>query len=242
MRLSRFLARAGVASRRGAANLVERGRVRVNGQPPLGPGDPVDPATDVVTLDGTPLVLAPMMWLALHKPTGYVTSRAPEERHPAVFDLLKDAPAALVSVGRLDVMSEGLLLFTTDGELAGRLMHPKWAVPRTYRVFITGGLDEAGRRRLRDGVVVEGEERPAVPLAVREQPGVLEIELAEGRSRIVRRICAELGLGVRQLVRTAYGPVSLGSLAPGTARALAEGERDALYRAVGLEPPGEDRG
>lgn len=241
MRLTRFLARAGAASRRGAADLVEAGRVLINGKPPLGPGDPVDPASDVVTLDGRPLALAAALWLALHKPVGYVTSRAPSERHPTVFTLVEDAPAALVAVGRLDVMSEGLLLFTTDGELAARLMHPRWQVPRSYQVRVTGALGAESRRGLDRGIVVEGETEPVRPLRWGFVPdaagGTLELELAEGRSRIVRRLCAHLGLGVRSLVRTAYGPVSLGDLAEGAARALGEAELRALYGAVQLEPP-----
>jgi 23S rRNA pseudouridine2605 synthase len=237
VRLTRFLARAGVSSRRGAADLVAAGRVLINGRPPTGPGDPVDPERDVVTLDGRRLALAAGAWIALHKPVGYITSRAKDERYPSVFALLGDAPAALVPVGRLDVMSEGLLLFTTDGELAGRLMHPRHAVPRAYRVLVNGALDATGRAALDRGVALEGEDRPVLPLRWRAGPGVLELELAEGRSRVVRRLCVALGLGVRQLVRLSYGPVSLGTLAPGRARDLEAAERDALYRSAGLEPP-----
>ena len=213
----------------------------INGKPPLGPGDPVDPGADVVTLDGRPLRLAASLWLALHKPTGYVTSRAASERHPTVFTLIEDAPAALVAVGRLDVMSEGLLLFTTDGELAARLMHPRWEIPRAYQVQVTGPVGTEIRSRLDRGVLVEGETEPVRPVRWRFTPdaagGTLELELAEGRSRIVRRLCAHFGLGVRRLVRTAYGPVSLGGLAPGAVRALDEAERRSLYGAVQLEPP-----
>ncbi|HEY2807066.1 MAG TPA: pseudouridine synthase [Gemmatimonadales bacterium] len=240
VRLTRFLARAGASSRRGAADLIAADRVRINGKPPLGPGDPVDPATDVVTLDGRTLTMTAGEWLALHKPTGYITSRAPGERHPTVFTLLKDALPALVAVGRLDVMSEGLLLFTTDGELASRLMHPKYEVPRCYRVMVTGSLDADGRRSLDQGIVIEGEERPARPARWSFTPakngGALDLDLTEGRSRIVRRICTQLGLGVRTLTRMAYGPVALDGLAPGLSRHLEPAERDALYRAVQLDP------
>ena len=241
MRLTRFLARAGVSSRRGAADLVAAGRVLINGKAPMGPGDPVDTEHDVVTLDGRKLQLATGAWIALNKPTGYVTSKAPGEKHPSVFTLLGEVSPALVAVGRLDVMTEGLLLFTTDGELASRLMHPRHEVPRVYRVLTSGELGEAGKRALDAGVPIDGEARPAKPVRWRSEPGVLELELAEGRSRIVRRICAALGLGVRQLVRLSYGPVSLGTLAPGRTRALAGRELAALYRAAGLEPP-DDRG
>jgi 23S rRNA pseudouridine2605 synthase len=240
LRLARFLARAGVSSRRGAAALVSANRVRINGAPPRGPGDPVDPARDLVTLDGRTLRLVALTWLALNKPPGYVTSRRASERHRSVFDLVKEAPG-LVAVGRLDVMSEGLLLFTTDGDLASHLMHPRWQVPRRYRVTVTGGLDERGAQALEKGVRLEGEDRP-VRLAdwrfvPRGKTGVLELELAEGRSRVVRRLCTAIGLGVRSLTRTAYGPVALGDLARGAARALRPAERDALYRAAELAPP-----
>lgn len=237
IRLARFLARAGVVSRRGAADLVRAGRVAVNGRPPVGPGDPVDPSTDRVTVDGRPLGLPDQVWLALHKPPGYVTSRRPSARYPSVFTLLAGAPPSLVAVGRLDVMSEGLLLFTTDGELAGRLMHPRWEVPRTYRVWVTGRPRVSARDALAHGVYVVDDE-PVRPRAWRFRPdargGQLEVELAEGRSRIVRRMAEALGLGVRRLVRVAYGPVALGQLKPGRFRALGRSEIAALYRAVGL--------
>jgi 23S rRNA pseudouridine2605 synthase len=199
----------------------------------------VDPGRDEVTVDGRPVRLAPRIWLALHKPTGFVTSRRRLPRWPSVFDLVPDAPAALVPVGRLDVMSQGLLLFTTDGDLAARLMHPSFAVPRTYRVAVAGALDAAARSALERGVTLE--EGPVRPLAWRWTPeargGVLELTLGEGRRRVVRRICAALGFGVRRLVRTAYGPVGLGRLSEGRARPLSPKEVSALYRAVRLEPP-----
>jgi 23S rRNA pseudouridine2605 synthase len=216
---------------------VTAGRVRINGNVPVGPGDPVDEGRDTVTLDGKPLSLARPAWLALHKPPGYVTSRVAGERHPTVFSLLGDAPSALVAVGRLDVLSEGLLLFTTDGDLAARLMHPKWAVPRAYRVMVTGEPDEAARRALARGVRLEGEDRPVKPRRWSFHRGVLELELVEGRSRVVRRMCAELGFGIRKLVRESYGPVVLAGLEAGRSRALSEAELDALYRAVQLQPP-----
>jgi 23S rRNA pseudouridine2605 synthase len=239
LRLARFLARAGASSRRGAAALVAAGRVRVNGAPPRGPGDPVDPERDVVTLDGRPLRLAPLLWLALHKPAGCVTSRVPLPKWPSVFDLIPRAPDALVAVGRLDVLSEGLLLFTTDGELAARLMHPRCEVPRTYAVTVTGRLDGAAAAALDAGVRLD--DGPARPLVWRFTPvprgGVLELTLTEGRKRVVRRVCRALGLGVRKLVRTAYGPVRLGRLSEGAVRALSPDEVAALYRAVRLAPP-----
>ncbi len=239
IRLARFLARAGVASRRGAAELVASGRVAVNGAPPRGPGDPIEPGRDAVTLDGRPLSIAPKVWVVLHKPPGYVTSRCGTPRAKSIFALVPDAPAALVPVGRLDVYSEGVLLLTTDGDAAHRLMHPKWQVPRTYRVSVTGEWGAAGKAALAHGVPLEdGTVRPS---SWRFRPdsrgGELELVLREGRSRIVRRTAEALGLGVRRLVRTAYGPVRLGALAPGASRAPGRRELADLYAAIGLPNP-----
>jgi 23S rRNA pseudouridine2605 synthase len=240
IRLARFLARAGVTSRRGAAELVASGRVAVNGAAPRGPGDPVDPAADRVTLDGRPLAVAATVWVAVHKPPGVVTSRCATPRFPTIFSLLSGASPALVAVGRLDVYSEGLLLLTTDGDAAHRLMHPRWQVPRTYRVAVTGRLGRGARAALAHGVPIPDGD-PVRPSRWRFEPdgrgGELELELREGRSRVVRRLAAALGLGVRRLVRTAYGPVTLGALASGQSRPLLARELDALYTAIGLPRP-----
>ncbi len=240
VRIVRLLARAGAASRRGAADLVAAGRVRINGRVPTGPGESVDPALDLVTLDGRAIRAAPRMWLAFHKPVRCVTSRRSKGRVPTVFALLGDVPSALIAVGRLDIMTDGLLLFTTDGELAARLMHPRWSVARRYVVRVASQLDAAGRAALDAGVDV-GAGAPARPLNWRwhaePRGGSLELEVAEGRSRIVRRVCTTLGLRVRKLTRTAYGPVRLGTLAPGEHRPLTPAEVRALYRGVQLDAP-----
>ena len=246
MRLSRFLARAGVASRRGAVDLLDAGRVLVNGKPPTGPGDPIDLLSDRVTLDGRPLAVAAPSWLALNKPSAYVTSRAATERHASVFTLLPDAPAAMVAVGRLDVYSEGLLLCTTDGDAAHRLMHPRWQVPRVYRVDVVGRLEPGARSALDRGVRLPAEKDEESGGTVRPSwwqwrpegaRGELLLELREGRSRVVRRLCTALGLGVRRLVRTAYGPIELGALEPGRSRSLKPRELHDLYGAIHLPVP-----
>lgn len=240
VRLARFLARAGAASRRGAADLVASGRVHVNGALPFGPGDPVEPGKDRVTLDGKALILPRTAWIALHKPPGYVTSRAATERYPSVFDLVHGAPPGLVAVGRLDVLSEGLLLFTTDGEAANRLMHPRWQVERTYRVFVSGKPRATAREVLARGVALD-EGPPARPTAWRytagEGGGEIEVTVGEGRSRVVRRMLATLGCGVRRLVRESYGPIRLGTLPSGRTRPLTPRETAALYGVLGLALP-----
>jgi 23S rRNA pseudouridine2605 synthase len=238
IRLARYLARAGAASRRGAADLVRAGRVRVNGRAPLGPGDPVDPEHDRVTVDGRAVRPPAATHLAFNKPAGTVTSRRGTARHPSVFDLV-GGPPGLVAVGRLDAMTDGLLLFTTDGDLAARLMHPRFGVERSYTVRVAGRFGADARAALERGVDV-GEGPPLRPMRWRFTPdragGVLELALAEGRNRIVRRACAALGLGVRRLTRTAYGPVRLGALARGASRPLTPREVVALYTAAGLTP------
>lgn len=235
----KFLARAGVASRRGAADLVVSGRVKVNGALPRGPGDPIA-AGDVVTLDGRALFIAEKSWLVLHKPTGYVTSRTAEPRFPSVFDLLPGADNALVAIGRLDVMSEGVLLFTTDGDLAARLMHPRWQVPRRYAVLVSGTVNDAILKMIRQGVAID-DGPPVKPAQLAFKPdkmgGLLELELLEGRNRLVRKVCEVVGLTVRTLTRTAYGPVSLGDLRSGASRPLSKIEVAALYDMVGLQAP-----
>lgn len=237
-RLSRYLARAGVTSRRGAAGLVASGKVRINGRPASGPGDPVEEG-DVVTVEGRRVVPVSLRWILLHKPTGYVTSRAPTARFRPVFDLL-EKDEALVAVGRLDVMSEGALLLTTDGGLAARLMHPRHQVPRRYAVEVAGDPGPEGLAAIRRGVKVD-DGPPVRALDVRFSPGRaggrLELTLTEGRNRVVRRLCAALGLPVRKLVRTAYGPVNLGDLERGASRPLTGSEVTKLYKSVDLTPP-----
>jgi len=244
VRLARFLARAGVTSRRGAADLVATGRVLVNGNAPIGPGDPVDPTRDRVTLDGRALALPGTVWLALHKPAGYVTSRRQTDRFPSVYALVPDGPPGLVAVGRLDVLSEGLLLFTTDGEAANRLMHPRWQVDRSYVVSVTGRPELEPDTVLSRGVALE-DGPPVRPAAWRFVPrrggkgGEIEVTLREGRSRVVRRMAVRLGLGVRRLVRVSYGPVRLGGLPRGAVRTLERREVAGLYCSLGLPAPGE---
>jgi len=231
MRLQRLLARAGVTSRRKAEAVIAAGRVRVDGRTAV-LGESVDPARQRVTLDGRPVVEAPDIWLALHKPVGYAVTRVDASGRPTVFDLVPSIPG-LVYVGRLDIMTSGLLLLTTDGEGAHRLAHPRFEVPRTYRARVRGRhAPRALSARLVEPVVVGGRPVELVEVKARERGSSTELELtlAEGRNRIVRRLCRTLGLGVESLHRTSYGPIRLGKLAPGHYRALTLAERRALER------------
>lgn len=234
MRLQRALARAGLASRRRAELLIREGRVRVNGCP-AELGMRVDPASDVITVGGRRVRQPPPVWIALHKPVGYVVTRHDPRGRPTVFELLPELPG-LTYVGRLDLMTSGLLLLTTDGEGAHRLMHPRYQVPRTYRVRAHGRSAEAIRHALARPIVIE---RRPVRLLKRRVRGLddgaveLLLELGEGRNRIVRRLCDQLELKVERLARLSYGAVRLGRLAPGHWRHLAAAERQALREAPG---------
>ncbi len=228
MRLQRALARAGVASRRQAEDLILRGGVRVNGQLAT-IGLTVDPEQDVITVRGRRVKPVRTVWIALHKPIGYVVSRRDSRGRQTVFELLPSIPA-LTYVGRLDVMTSGLLLLTTDGTGAHRLAHPRYAVERSYRVLVHGRPAHEIRQRLARPIAIDGRRVNIVQFEVRERQKTAELQLvlAEGRYRIVRRLCKHLGLKVERLVRLAYGPVRLGRLAPGTWRYLTKRELEAV--------------
>jgi 23S rRNA pseudouridine2605 synthase len=227
MRIQRALARAGVASRRAAEELVAAGRVRINGEV-ASTGQSVDPSTDTITVDGKS-VAAPtaVTWLVLNKPTGVMTTRADPRGRRTVFDFVEDAPG-LTYVGRLDYMTEGVLLLTTDGDAAHKLTHPSSEVDRTYVATVRGDGGAAAREATRGVELEDGLVMPRDVLARRIDRGLWELELtiAEGKKREVRRLCVALGLTVERLVRTRFGPVKLGSLPSGKTRPLTarEGE------------------
>lgn len=244
VRLNKALAEAGVCSRRQADALIAAGRVTVDGGVVTELGCKVDPARQRLAVDGKPVATAAdstPLTLMLHKRPGCVTTARDPEGRPTVFDALP-APykgQRLFSIGRLDFFSEGLLLLTTDGELAYRLAHPRWHVPKCYQVTVRGPLRPemletmAGGMRLAEGeILAPVRARMAKRLAA--DRFVLEMELTQGINRQVRRMCRDLGLTVLRLVRVAQGPLRLGSLAPGSCRELTPGEMAVLRRAVGL--------
>lgn len=233
MRLQRALARAGVTSRRKAEDLIRAGRVRVDGVVAT-IGSKVDPARQRVTVDGKALAAPTVAWFALNKPLGYVVSRGDPAGRRTIFDLLPKVPG-LTYVGRLDVMTSGLLLCTTDGDAAHRLTHPRFAVERTYWLRVHGRPAAQVRQALLSKPVVEG--RPVVVRDARVRPAgtagkslEVELTLAEGRHRIVRRLAELLGLKVEWLHRVSYGPVRLGKLGEGKWRALTPREIEAIGR------------
>ena len=229
MRIQRALARAGVASRRKAELLITAGRVRVNGEV-AHTGQVVDPEHDEIVVDGT-AVKAPraIEWIVLHKPAGVMTTRSDPDGRRTVFDFVPGT-AGLTYVGRLDYLTEGVLLLTTDGAAAHRLSHPRSEVERTYVATVTGKGDQAARLA-RQGVMLD--DGPVYPKRVDARKLArdrweFEVTITEGRKREVRRLCSALGLGVERLVRTRFGPVELGNLASGATRALTARERAGL--------------
>ncbi|MDA1081443.1 MAG: pseudouridine synthase [Gemmatimonadetes bacterium] len=221
MRLQRALARAGVASRRAAELLIAEGRVQVNGVT-ASVGQSVRPGRDSITLDGKPVAQpAKPVWYLLNKPSGTLTSKGDPQGRPTVFALVPSDPG-LTYVGRLDYLTEGALLFTTDGVGAHRLTHPSSEVERTYVAMVTGDVQTA-IRALRRGVELDDGPVVATDVSVESEGHGhwrLELTLAEGRNREVRRVCEAVGLDVQRLIRTRFGPVSLGKLPSGEFRPL----------------------
>lgn len=233
MRLQRFLARAGVASRRGSEDLMTAGRVRVNGVVVSELGAKVDPTTDVVEVDGVEVTLgeAPA-YVMLNKPAGYVTTMSDPQGRPTVADLVPREPAGLFPVGRLDRETTGLLLFTTDGDLAHRLLHPRYHVQKAYLARVEGRPRSEALSRLAKGVELEdGLTAPArVRIVTPGPPAEVEIVIREGRKRQVRRMLDAIGHPVIALHRSSFGPLLLRDLEPGRYRPLSPEEVSALKR------------
>ncbi len=229
MRLQRMLARAGVASRRRAEDLIRAGRVRVNGRVAT-VGISVDPESDVITVRGRRVQPVRTVWIALHKPVGHVVTRRDPQGRPTIFELVPPI-RALTYVGRLDVTTSGLLLLTTDGETAHRMTHPRYAVERSYRLRVHGRSVDNIRRALGRPIVIDRQPVRLLHYRVRPIGGAsadLTLVLAEGRYRIVRRVCRQLGLKVERLTRLSYGPVQLGRLPCGKWRYLSKRELEAV--------------
>ncbi|MGD8867640.1 MAG: pseudouridine synthase [Gemmatimonadales bacterium] len=240
VRLQKYLSRAGVASRRAGEQLIVEGRVSVDGEVVSELGVRVDPDTQLVRVDGVRVRPQPMRWLAVHKPAGFLTTRADDRNRRTVYSLLPEGSDDLFHVGRLDMMTEGLLVFTNDGETAHRLLHPSYAVPRRYRVEVKGRAGRTVIRRLERGVPLE--DGVARAEAVRVEPASrragderssIHLTLREGRKREIRRLMEAVELSVTRLVRVSFGPIELGELASGQSRELSAAEVSALRAAVG---------
>jgi len=224
VRLQKALAAAGIDSRRKCEELILAGRVEVDGQVVTRLGTRVDPLRQQIRVDGEPLPRQRLFYYAVHKPPGVVCTNYDRAGRPRVVDLVPSRGARLFTVGRLDLNSEGLILVTNDGELTERVTHPRYGVPKQYRVLVAG---------LAEGVV------RAEKIRVRshhKQSTVLDMVLCEGRNREIRRMFARVGHKVMKLARVAVGPIRLGRLAPGDYRELTRREVEALRTAAGLAP------
>lgn len=227
MRLQKYLADCGVASRRKSEELIEQGKVKVNGRIAQ-IGDKVNPKKDDITVSGKRVVKSRQYtYIILHKPRGFITTMSDEMGRKCVAELVKDVKARVYPVGRLDRDSEGMLLMTNDGEFANAMTHPTKHVPKTYRVTVRPSITDEQITALTTGIMLEG--RMTAPAEVRvltreEGRVVIEIILYEGRNRQIRKMCESLGLEVARLKRTAIGSIKLGMLPQGKWRELTEDE------------------
>ena len=238
VRLQKILSSAGVASRRASERMILEGRVTVNGETVRELGTKADPARDAIKVDGRRIKTdITQRYIALYKPKGYVTTRKDPEGRRTVMDLI-GAGDYIYPVGRLDYDSEGLLLMMTDGDLAGRLMHPRHEVDKVYEVIVAGVPDARAIEKLRKGVFIEGGRTS--PAAVHVENTVkgakpttkLTITIHEGRNRQIRHMCSAVGLPVRDLRRIRMGPIGLGRLKPGQWRDLTRDEVRRLKKSV----------
>jgi 23S rRNA pseudouridine2605 synthase len=241
VRLQKVLSQAGIASRRAAEQMITDGRVEVDGHVVTELGTRVDPQLSVVRVDGARVMLDDtLVHLALNKPRGVHSTMSDDLGRPCIGDLIEHRVRGnrkLFHVGRLDADTEGLILLTNDGELAHRLMHPSYEVPKTYLATVNGTVPRGLRKTLRAGVELDDGLVTVDEFSVVDTvPGktMVRVTLHEGRKRIVRRLLAEVGYPVQSLVRTEIGAVSLGNQRPGSIRPLRRDEIGALYQAVGL--------
>jgi pseudouridine synthase len=244
IRLQKILSQAGIASRRAAEKLIEEGRVSVNGRTIREMGVKADPAADDIRVDGRRL-RAPERhrYILLNKPAGVVTTRSDPQRRQTVVDLLQGVREYVYPVGRLDYDSEGLLIFTNDGDLAARLTHPRHEVERTYEAYVSGTPDTDAIDQLRRGIPLDGRRTmPAeVKVVSRGVHGVLLITIREGRNRQVRRMCEAVGHPVRKLRRVRIGPIADRRLRPGEWRDLSLQEVRLLKSRVAAPRPAAKR-
>lgn len=237
VRLQKIIADSGICSRRKAEELIAQGRVKINGRP-CKVGDKADPIKDIVSIDGERVVFErkkAYRYIMLNKPRGYVTTMSDELDRKCVTELLDGVDARVYPIGRLDKNSEGLLLFTNDGNFANEIMHPSKHVTKTYRVTVRPDLDDEVLVKLSEGVVIDGRKTlPCTVLVLDKQPGrtVLQMTISEGRNRQIRKMCEAVGLEVARLKRTAVGPIKLGMLKPGTWRDLKPEELRALRNVI----------
>lgn len=234
VRLNRYLASSGVCSRRAADRMILAKKVKVNGRPIARLGTKVDPNVDRVTVSGRRVIPSTkVIFIALNKPKGYLTTMKDEHGRKCVRDLIKGLGARVFPVGRLDKDTEGLLVFTNDGFTAHRLMHPSFGVEKVYRVTLDKPLSSKGLSDLKRGVELEdGVARVSRVRRLQKEGKVLEVTIREGRKREVRRVFKRLGPAVTRLQRVRFGPIELGRLPTGKWRRLSSAETDEIRRAI----------
>jgi 23S rRNA pseudouridine2605 synthase len=231
VRLQKFLAEAGVASRRASEAIITASRVTVNGTVVSELGFKVDPARDRVTVDGRPVRTKRKLYIALHKPPGYVCTRTDAQARDKIGDLLPKEWTELFSVGRLDCQSEGLIFLTNDGDFCLKLTHPRYRIVRKYVARVEGRVTPEMLRHCTTGVMSEGEKLQAQRarlISANNTTSIVEMELTEGKNREVRRLLASQNLPVIRLQRVQIGPIKLGELPPGRWRTLTEPEIKSL--------------
>jgi 23S rRNA pseudouridine2605 synthase len=239
IRIQKMIADSGCCSRRKAEALISQGRVKLNGRP-VKLGDKCG-FKDIITIDGERIALPRkknFMYIMLNKPRGYVTTVSDELERRCVMDLLEDVPERVYPVGRLDRNSEGLLLFTNDGEFANNIMHPSRHISKTYRVTVRPDINDDQLVALSEGVEIDGRKTLPANVVVKEKQAgrvVLLITIKEGRNRQIRKMCEAVGLEVARLRRISIGPLKLGMLKPGTYRELTAEELRAIRNAIGKE-------
>lgn len=231
-RLQKILAQAGVASRRGSEQLIKSGRIRVNGAIVNEMGIKVDPSVDIVTFDDHRIDIEEKRTVLVNKPAGYVTTLADPQGRPVVADLVADIPLRLFPVGRLDFDTEGALLMTNDGELAERILHPRYEVKKTYQAEVRGVPSWPRLKRLEHGITIDGVQTRPASIRVLQQwqdRTLLEIIIHEGKKRQVRKMFLAIGHRVLRLKRTAYGDLGLGALASGKYRVLSRADIKKIF-------------
>lgn len=239
VRIQKMIADSGFCSRRKAEELMSKGRVKLNGHP-VKLGDKCG-FKDIITIDGERIYMPRkknFIYIMMNKPRGYVTTVSDELDRRCVMDLLEDVEERVYPVGRLDRNSEGLLLFTNDGEFANNIMHPSKHIAKTYRVTVRPDISDEQLVQLSEGVEINGKKTlPATVIVKEKQPGrvVLLITIKEGRNRQIRKMCEAVGLEVARLRRISVGPLRLGMLKPGTWRELTADELRAIRTAIGKE-------
>jgi pseudouridine synthase len=231
VRLQKFLAEAGIASRRASEQVITAGRVTVNGEVASQLGAKVDPQRDLVTVDGRVVARKRKLYIALNKPPGYMCTRGTEDDRQKIGDLLPREWTELFSVGRLDYQSEGLIFLTNDGEFCLKLTHPRYGIPRIYVAWVEGRVTPEMLKNFTQGVMSAGEKlkaRRARIVSANNSNSIVEMELTGGKNREVRRLFESQNLTVRRLQRVQIGPIKLGQLPVGKWRALTEPEIKSL--------------